>query len=203
MNIGPGDSMAGMARSSRRGQYVGPTIGFSITAAILASVFIVVWAIGAMGVTGPTIVRQWELSHVDRLNDSQIGYAQTIIDVGRDADLPDDAIIIALMTALQESSLRNLDHGDRDSLGQFQQRPSQGRGTPEEIQDPVWAAQSFYGVNPEGRNPGLVHIAGWESMTPNEAAQAVQRSGFPHAYGRWQPLAEEILSSYDSVTASE
>lgn len=194
--------MSAMASSTRRLQLIGPAIGFSITAAILAAVFVVVWAIGAMGLTGPTIVRQWELSHVDRLNSSQLKHAETIIGVGRDADLPDDAIIIALMTALQESSLRNLDYGDRDSLGLFQQRPSQGWGTPEEVQDPVWAAQSFYGINPEGRNPGLVHISGWESMTPNEAAQAVQRSGFPHAYGRWQSLAEEILESHDTVTAS-
>ena len=194
--------MSAMASSTRRPQLIGPAIGFSITAAILAAVFVVVWAVGAMGVTGPTIVRQWELSHVDRLNSSQLEHAETIISVGRDADLPDDAIVIALMTALQESSLRNLDYGDRDSLGLFQQRPSQGWGTPEEVQDPVWAAQSFYGVNPKGRNPGLVHISGWESMTPNEAAQAVQRSGFPHAYGRWQALAEEILKSHDTVTAS-
>ncbi|NYI03446.1 cell wall-associated NlpC family hydrolase [Allostreptomyces psammosilenae] len=83
-----------------------------------------------------------------------------------------------MATALQESSLRNLSYGDRDSLGLFQQRPSQGWGTAEQIQDPVYASTKFY--------EGLLAVDGWESMTLTQAAQAVQRSDFPDAYAKWE-----------------
>ena len=156
------------------------------------------WA-GGLVAPVPSQIRQWEYSSVDRLNRAQIDNARTIIAVGRGGELSDDAITIALMTAMQESSLRNLDHGDRDSLGLFQQRPSQGWGTPDQVRDPVWAAKSFYGINDRGSNPGLVHIRGWESMTPTQAAQAVQRSAYPDAYAQWEGLAAELLSTQDDV----
>ena len=82
--------------------------------------------------------------------------------------LPDHAVTIALATALQESELRNLTYGDRDSVGLFQQRPSQGWGTPAQIEDPVYAASVF--------DDHLVRIQGWESMPVTEAAQLVQLS---------------------------
>ena len=88
--------------------------------------------------------------------------------------LPDHSVTVALAAALQESDLRNLDYGDRDSLGLFQQRPSQGWGTAEQIRDPYYAAGQFY--------DHLVAIDGWESLPVTEAAQAVQRSGHPSAY---------------------
>lgn len=81
---------------------------------------------------------------------------------------------IALTTAYQESDIRNLDYGDRDSVGLFQQRPSQGWGTVEQIMDPWYSSGKFYEV--------LVTIPGWETGDINDVAQAVQRSGFPHAY---------------------
>ena len=88
--------------------------------------------------------------------------------------LPARAASIALATAFQESKLRNLDHGDRDSLGLFQQRPSQGWGTAEQIQRPFYATRKFYDA--------LEKIDGYQSMRITVAAQRVQRSGFPEAY---------------------
>jgi hypothetical protein len=83
-------------------------------------------------------------------------------------------VSIALATAYQESKIRNLDHGDRDSLGIFQQRPSMGWGTEEQLQDPYFATNAFYDA--------LVQVEGYQEMRITEAAQAVQRSGFPEAY---------------------
>lgn len=88
--------------------------------------------------------------------------------------LPARAATIAVATAIQESSLRNIDYGDRDSIGLFQQRPSQGWGTVEQIMDPYYSTDRFY--------EGLVKVDGWDSMEITDAAQAVQRSGFPQAY---------------------
>ncbi len=88
--------------------------------------------------------------------------------------LPPRGATLGIVTAWQESSLRNLDYGDRDSLGLFQQRPSQGWGTPEQIMDPWYASAKFY--------EALVRVPGWESGDINDVAQTVQRSGFPEAY---------------------
>lgn len=88
--------------------------------------------------------------------------------------LPARAATIGIATAIQESSLRNIDYGDRDSIGLFQQRPSQGWGKIEEILDPYYSAGKFYDE--------LVRVDGWQDMAVTEAAQRVQRSGFPDAY---------------------
>lgn len=123
--------------------------------------------------------------------------AQTIIDVGRSLGVPDSGIVVALAAAAQESGLKNVQHGDRDSLGLFQQRPSQGWGTIEEVLDPVRAAMAFYGgpTNPNsGRTRGLLDIAGWESMTVTQAAQAVQLSAYPEHYAKWEAQARAWLS---------
>lgn len=85
-----------------------------------------------------------------------------------------DAATVALATAIQESGLRNLNYGDRDSLGIFQQRPSQGWGTAEEVQDAYYSTGKFY--------KALKKVGDWQSLRVTEAAQAVQRSGFPEAY---------------------
>jgi hypothetical protein len=89
-------------------------------------------------------------------------------------ELPAHAVTVALATAIQESDLRNLDYGDRDSVGLFQQRPSQGWGTVEQIRDPRFAANAFY--------DHLEDVAGWQQLPVTEAAQAVQRSGHPLGY---------------------
>lgn len=88
--------------------------------------------------------------------------------------LPARAASIAVATAIQESSLRNIDYGDRDSVGLFQQRPSQGWGTVEQIMDPYYSTDKFY--------DGLIAVANWADIEITVAAQAVQRSGFPDAY---------------------
>ncbi|MDC7119967.1 hypothetical protein OMK64_00275 [Cellulomonas fimi] len=101
--------------------------------------------------------------------------------------LPARAVTIGLATALQESKLVNVDYGDRDSLGLFQQRPSQGWGTPEQVQDPVYATGIFY--------DRLVQVPGYEELPITEAAQAVQRSGFPDAYAQHEVRARAYASA--------
>jgi LysM repeat protein len=123
--------------------------------------------------------------------------ARIVIDVGRALGVPDQGIVVALAAAAQESGLRNVHHGDHGSLGLFQQRPSEGWGTPEEVVDPVRAATAFYGgaTNPNaGRTLGLLDIAGWESLTVTQAAQAVQRSSHPDHYAKWEASARAWLS---------
>ncbi|WP_282697791.1 C40 family peptidase [Streptomyces sp. CC208A] len=114
----------------------------------------------------------------------QIPHAKTIVATGIAMKVPERGQVVALATAIQESRLRNLRYGDRDSLGLFQQRPSQGWGTAEEILDPVYAATKFY--------EGLLKVPGWQQMTLTQAAQAVQLSGFPDAYAQWEPLARAL-----------
>lgn len=90
--------------------------------------------------------------------------------------LPARATTIGLATALQESKLINIEHGDRDSVGLFQQRPSQGWGTAEQIMDPVYSVNAFFDV--------LVKVEGYEDMAVTDAAQTVQRSAYPQAYAQ-------------------
>lgn len=118
--------------------------------------------------------------------------ARIVIQVGRQLGVPDRGIVIALATAMQESGLRNLGSGDRDSVGVFQQRPSTGWGTRAQLTDVAYAARLFYGgpQNPNaGRTRGLLDIAGWRSMSLAQAAQSVQLSAYPDAYARWERSA--------------
>jgi hypothetical protein len=114
----------------------------------------------------------------------QAANAAIIADVARGRGLPDRAVVIALATAQQESRLRNLNYGDRDSLGLFQQRPSSGWGTEAQVQDPVYAANKFY--------DHLVTVPGWETGRLTEVSQSVQRSAFPEAYQQWEGMAQEL-----------
>jgi len=107
----------------------------------------------------------------------QMANAATITAVGLRRKMSEQAIVVALATALQESKLENLEDGDRDSLGLFQQRPSQGWGTAEKIQDPRYAADKFY--------TALTKVKGWKQMRVTDAAQKVQRSAYPNAYEKW------------------
>ena len=125
--------------------------------------------------------------------------ARMIIEIAQRAGAKRNAVIITLMAAMQESSLHNLPYGDRDSLGFFQQRPSQGWGTPAEVRDPVHATEAFLGVGDRTPNPGLMQIRGWERMSKNDAAQAVQRSDYPDLYGRWEPLAKNLWMEFRSA----
>lgn len=116
-----------------------------------------------------------------RLSSEQAANAATISAVGTSRGMPERAVTIALATALQESGLRNIEHGDRDSLGLFQQRPSQGWGTEKQILDPVYSAGKFY--------QHLAEIPGYSRLPLTVAAQRVQRSGFPQAYAKHEPDA--------------
>jgi len=118
--------------------------------------------------------------------------AKIIIGVGTSLGVSDYGLVIALATAMQESSLRNLNHGDRDSLGLFQQRPSTGWGTPAQVTDRVYSSKLFFGGSTapnRGITRGLLDIPGWQSMTVTQAAQAVQISGHPDAYAKWEVSA--------------
>lgn len=120
--------------------------------------------------------------------------ADGIVGVAKSHDIPEHGRVIALAAAMQESRIQNIDYGDRDSQGPFQQRPSQGWGTVEEITTPVLATRAFYGVAAHTPNPGLLDIAGWESMSVAQAADAVQRSCCPNAYAQWETLARDIVA---------
>jgi len=117
----------------------------------------------------------------------QTGSAATITAIAVRRGLPARAASIAIATAIQESKLRNITYGDRDSLGLFQQRPSQGWGTPEQILDPVHATNAFYDA--------LVEVDGYQDLPITVAAQEVQRSAYPEAYADHEPEARIYASA--------
>jgi hypothetical protein len=121
------------------------------------------------------------------LDTEQSENAALIAAIGVRRGLPARAASIALATAYQESKITNIEEGDRDSLGLFQQRPSQGWGTKEEILNPYYAINAFYDA--------LVKIDGYENMRITEAAQAVQRSGYPEAYEDHAADARSLASA--------
>ncbi|MEU8673602.1 hypothetical protein [Streptomyces sp. NPDC048560] len=125
--------------------------------------------------------------HTYGMSPEQASNAAVISAVGTTRGMPERAVTIALATALQESALRNIRHGDRDSLGLFQQRPSQGWGTPEQIMDPVYASGKFY--------DHLAEVPGYSRLPLTVAAQRVQRSGFPQAYAKHEPDAALLAAA--------
>jgi hypothetical protein len=127
------------------------------------------------------------------LQPEQAVNAATIEAVGASRGLPERAVTIALATAMQESGLRNIAFGDRDSLGLFQQRPSQGWGDERQIMDPVYAAGKFY--------DHLVEVPGYSRLPLTVAAQQVQRSGFPQAYAKHEPNAALLAAALTGRTA--
>ncbi|MFG3135288.1 hypothetical protein ACGFZA_03585 [Streptomyces sp. NPDC048211] len=127
-----------------------------------------------------------------RMSSEQAANAATISAVGTTRGMPERAVTIALATALQESGLRNIEHGDRDSLGLFQQRPSQGWGTEKQILDPVYSAGQFY--------EHLAEVPGYSRLPLTVAAQRVQRSGFPQAYAKHEPDAALLAAALTGRT---
>ncbi|MEU5525633.1 hypothetical protein ABZ744_01690 [Micromonospora chersina] len=124
------------------------------------------------------------------LNDEQLANAKAIIAATKKAGLPERAAVISIATSLQESKLENLGHlgdkNDHDSLGLFQQRPSSGWGTPEQITDPEYSTLAFL--------KGLKQVDGWQDMPLTEAAQTVQVSAYPDAYAQWEQQAADIVA---------
>jgi cell wall-associated NlpC family hydrolase len=115
----------------------------------------------------------------------------TIIGVAKQKGAPPRAWLVALATAMQESTLRNINYGDRDSLGLFQQRPSQGWGSPAQVLDPVYSTTIFLDK--------LLQVPNWDRLPVTVAAQTVQRSAFPDAYAKWEGLAAELVSQLAGV----
>ncbi|MGH3382975.1 MAG: M23 family metallopeptidase [Nocardioidaceae bacterium] len=141
-------------------------------------------------------------AQVEDLDEEQVENARTLIAVGKDTGVPPRGWTIAIAVALQESGMRNLDFGDRDSLGMMQQRPSSGWGTPDQVQDPAYAARAFYGgPGSPTKNPGLLSISGWEQMPLWEASQSVQRSAFPMAYAQHESLATSLVKTLSGETS--
>jgi cell wall-associated NlpC family hydrolase len=124
----------------------------------------------------------------------QMTNAATIVEVGRTDHVPVYGQVIAIATAMQETSLMNLPYGDRDSLGLFQQRPSQGWGTPQQILDPVYASNQFY--------KALLAVPGWQQLPLTAAAQDVQHSGSPGAYAQWQGQATAVVTHLTGSTVT-
>ena len=150
-----------------------------IAAAVVAVVAATGWGVlrggGPFGPLGPAQECTATVGgHTVELRTEQAENAALIAAVSVRRGLPARAASIALATAYQESKLYNLETGDRDSLGLFQQRPSQGWGTPAEVMDPYYSINAFYDA--------LARVDGYDTMRITEAAQRVQRSGFPEAY---------------------
>lgn len=129
-----------------------------------------------------------------RLNAEQTANVKRILQVCQDRGLNPRAGLLSLMCAMQESTLRNLAGGDRDSVGLFQQRPSQGWGTVAQCRNPEYATGKFLDV--------LVKKSNWRTGTPTQVIQSVQRSAFPNAYAKWQPMAQALVNASLVTTVS-
>ena len=167
-------------------------------AVLLAVTLCIALAAGSSGVTstatglvtgcGASPVQAGQPADGITLDSAQLANAEIIYDVSVTLGLPQRAAVIAEATALQESSLINRPGGTSDSLGLFQQRPSQGWGTPAQIMEPVYAATRFY--------QALTAVPGWQSLPLTDAAQAVQHSDTPDAYARWESLADALAATF-------
>ncbi|MFF3869319.1 hypothetical protein [Micromonospora sp. NPDC001898] len=126
------------------------------------------------------------------LGDEQTANVKAIVAATKKAGMDERAAVISIGTSLQESKLENLGHlGDRndhDSQGLFQQRPTSGWGTPEQITDPEYSTLAFL--------KGLKQVDGWQDMPLTEAAQTVQVSAYPDAYAQWEQQAADLVAEH-------
>ncbi|WP_327359812.1 C40 family peptidase [Streptomyces sp. NBC_01304] len=129
----------------------------------------------------------YKLGKLFNISAEQKANAEVIIEVGSAMGISPKGQVVAIATAMQESGLRNINYGDRDSIGLFQQRPSQGWGSQAQIMNPRYSASKFYN--------SLVKVNNWQNMAVTDAAQAVQRSGFPDAYAKHEATASQIVTS--------
>jgi cell wall-associated NlpC family hydrolase len=143
--------------------------------------------VGPVGAGGITVTSTVDAGDSFALTGERLTNAQIIVSVGVGMGVPARGEIIAIATAILESRLVNLSGGDRDSVGLFQQRPSQGWGTPEQLHTPTYAATAFY--------TRLLAVPGWQDMALTDAAQAVQRSAYPGSYAQWQRSATVIVTA--------
>jgi hypothetical protein len=159
---------------------------FLAVVAVVAGVTVAVWR-GTGPLPDPPGCTASVAGHTVDLEPDQAANASLIAAIGVRRGLPARAVSIALATAYQESKIRNLTHGDRDSVGIFQQRPSQGWGTVAQISDEYYAINKFYDA--------LEKIHGYQTMRITEAAQKVQRSAYPEAYEPHAPDARALASA--------
>ncbi|MEU0332709.1 heavy metal transporter [Streptomyces sp. NPDC006193] len=162
-------------RPERRGRLFRFTAALLVLCGVVAYL-VVQYVTGGGGARGCKVVSATGDGASYEFTPEQAVNAATIAAVGTGRQMPERAVTIALATALQESGLRNIRHGDRDSLGLFQQRPSQGWGTERQIMDPTYAAGIFYAH--------LAKVPGYTGLPLTVAAQRVQRSGYPEAYAK-------------------
>ncbi len=169
-----------------------PVIACFAILAVLAAIGVIVWKFAFNGGVKLTLPLRSDYctaktSGEVTLTLDQMANAATISAVGIRRGVPERAVTVALATALQESKLANLDGGDRDSIGLFQQRPSQGWGTPAQIANPRYAAGQFY--------TALLRVHNWQRLSITAAAQAVQRSAIPSGYAKWASDAQILASA--------
>jgi hypothetical protein len=142
---------------------------------------------------GPTQPGQPEQGANDasNLDQDQRGVVALIISIGKQRNLPPRAWQVAIQAGMTESTLHNYDHGDRDSLGIFQMRPSMNWGSAAEVTNPNYAINKFFDV--------LQGIPGWADLRPGDAAQSVERSGFPDRYHKWEAMAAVLVQNLGQV----
>ena len=178
--------MAGRPRLTPRGRLVGVLAALVLVAGVVLAVG-VAFKRGTGPLPDPTGCTARVGGHTVELSLEQAENASLIAAISIQRGMPARAASIALATAYQESDLYNIEHGDRDSLGLFQQRPSQGWGTEEEVLDPVHATHAFYDA--------LEKVDGYRELDITVAAQEVQRSGFPDAYADHEDDARALASA--------
>jgi len=166
-------------------------------------VIVLVIAVGAIGTWEWPRIRDASLlprcafygvSDTYELSPEQTSNAATIAAVAIRRGLPKRATTVALAAALQESKLISLDYGDRDSVGLFQQRPSQGWGPKQSLIDPVYSSNKFYSA--------LVRHPGWQQQSIADAAQAVQHSAAGSAYAGWESQARVMSETFTDAPYS-
>ncbi|WP_208643006.1 heavy metal transporter [Streptomyces diastatochromogenes] len=180
-------------RPKRRGRLL--RIGAALLVLCGVAAYLVVqYVTGGGGARGCKVVSATGDGVSYEFTPEQAVNAATIAAVGTGRGMPERAVTIALATAIQESGLRNIQHGDRDSLGLFQQRPSQGWGTDQQVMDPAYAAGIFYAH--------LARVPNYTDLPLTVAAQRVQRSGYPEAYAKHEPDATLLAAALTGQAAA-
>ena len=176
----------------RRGKRLGTAI-----IAVPVAIALAIGGYAALHRTKPNLIGPgceiWVSGQSIALDPEQAALAGTIAGVGYRRGLPEKAVTVAYATAMQESHLHNPDYGDRDSVGVFQQRPSQGWGSARDLEDPVYAANKFFDV--------LVHVHGYQRMPVHTAAQEVQHSADGAAYQQYETFAAALSGAFTGQAA--
>ncbi|MFJ9819469.1 heavy metal transporter [Streptomyces sp. NPDC101151] len=180
-------------RPKRRGRLLRVGAALLVLCGV-AAYLVVQYITGGAGARGCKVVSATGDGASYEFTPEQAVNAATIAAVGTGRGMPGRAVTIALATAIQESGLSNIEHGDRDSLGLFQQRPSMGWGTERQIMDPAYAAGMFYAH--------LARVPDYTKLPLTVAAQRVQRSGYPEAYAKHEPDATLLAAALTGQAAA-